>query len=167
MKTNTLIQFIKFGLVGVVNTLTSYGIYSVLFYLGVNPLICNIPAFVISVFVSFLLNNRFVFRENEHKEKRKWYYVLIKTYISYSFTGLFLAEVLTFLWLSVVHIERFCGVFVMPLSSMGITLTAEKIAGYLVPILNLVISIPINFLLNKFWAYHQKNKEEDAYELKN
>jgi putative flippase GtrA len=119
--------------VGVVNTLTSYGIYSVLFYLGVNPLICNIPAFVISVFVSFLLNNRFVFRENEEKEKRKWYYVLV---------------------------------FVMPLSSMGITLTAEKIAGYLVPILNLVISIPINFLLNKFWAYRQKNKEEDAYEFK-
>lgn len=158
MKQNSLIQFIKFGMVGVVNTLTSYCIYSVLFYLGVNPLICNIPAFIISVLVSFLLNNRFVFKESEDKEKRKWYLVLIKTYISYSFTGLFLAEALTFFWLSILHIEKYTGVLISPLSHFGINLTADKIAGYLVPILNLAISIPINFLLNKFWAYRQRNK---------
>ena len=157
MKSNSLIQFIKFGMVGVVNTLTSYGIYSVLFYFGVDPLICNIPAFIISVLVSFLLNNRFVFRESEEKEKRKWYLVLIKTYISYSFTGLFLAEALTFLWLNILHIEQYTGVLISPLAHFGINLTADKIAGYLVPILNLVISVPINFLLNKFWAYRQKN----------
>ena len=160
MKSKSLIQFIKFGLVGVVNTLTSYSIYSLLFYLGVTPLICNIPAFVISVFVSYLLNNKFVFKESEDKEKRKWYQVLIKTYISYSFTGLFLAEALTFLWLNIIHIERFCTVLVAPIASFGLNLTADKIAGYAVPILNLVISIPINFLLNKFWAYRQKESEE-------
>lgn len=153
-----LIQFIKFGLVGVVNTITSYVIYSVLFYLGVDPLICNIPAFIVSVFVSFLLNNRFVFKESEDREKRKWYQVLIKTYISYSFTGLFLAEVLTALWLRIIKIDLFLGFAVPIISSFGMDLSAKDIAGYLAPILNLVISIPINFVLNKFWAYRQKKK---------
>lgn len=153
---HTFIQFIKFGLVGVVNTLVSYTTYSVLFHFGVPPLICNVPAFIISVFVSFLLNSRFVFKKDENKEERKWWQVLLKSYVSYSFTGLFLAEVLTFLWLNVIHIEKYIG-FLLPYAEMvGISLTAVELAGYLAPLLNLVFSIPINFVLNKFWAYRQK-----------
>lgn len=153
-----LIQIIKFGLVGVVNTFVSYITYSILFYFGVPPLICNIPAFIISVFVSFLLNSRFVFKKEEDKEERKWWQVLIKSYISYSFTGLFLAELLTALWLNVIHIEKYI-VFLIPfLAKSGINLTAVELAGYLAPIMNLVVSVPINFILNKFWAYRQKDK---------
>lgn len=158
----TLIQIIKFGLVGVVNTLVSYITYSVLFYFGVPPLICNIPAFIISVFVSFLLNSRFVFKEEEGKEERKWWQVLMKSYISYSFTGLFLAEVLTALWLNVIHIEKYI-VFLIPfLAKFGINLTAVELAGYLAPIMNLAVSIPINFILNKFWAYRQRSIDKDT-----
>lgn len=155
-----LIQFIKFGMVGVVNTLVSYTVYSVLFYFGVPPLICNIPAFIISVFVSFLLNSRFVFKKDDSKEERKWWQVLIKSYVSYSFTGLFLAEVLTALWLNIIHIEKYIG-FLLPLiEKAGITLSAVELAGYLAPVINLVFSIPINFILNKFWAYRQKSKSD-------
>ncbi len=157
MKNKSIIQFIKFGMVGVVNTVTSYCIYSVLFHFGVDPLICNIPAFIISVLVSFFLNNSFVFKEDDGKKKRKWWQVLIKTYISYSFTGLFLAEALTFLWLRLIHIEKYLGFAVPIVQQLGFNLSAGKIAGYLVPILNLVISVPINFLLNKYWAYRQKD----------
>lgn len=149
-------EIIKFGLVGVVNTLVSYTIYSVLFYFGTPPLICNIPAFIISVLVSFLLNSKFVFKKDETKQERKWWQVLIKTYISYSFTGLFLAEVLTALWLNIIHIEKYLGFAVELIANFGLNMTADKIAGYLAPVLNLVISIPINFILNKFWAYRQK-----------
>lgn len=157
----TLIQIIKFSLVGVVNTLVSYITYSVLFYFGVPPLICNIPAFIISVFVSFLLNSRFVFKKEEDKEERKWWQILIKSYISYSFTGLFLAEVLTALWLNVIHIEKYLGFLLPVIADFGISLTSAELAGYLAPILNLVISIPINFILNKFWAYRQKGRDTD------
>ncbi|MCQ2484650.1 MAG: GtrA family protein [Clostridia bacterium] len=159
-----MLQIIKFGLVGIVNTFVSYITYSVLFYFGVSPLICNIPAFIISVFVSFLLNSKFVFKKDESKEERKWWQVLLKTYISYSFTGLFLAEVLTALWLNVIHIENYIG-FALPLfEKFGISLTPFELAGYLAPVLNLVFSIPINFVLNKFWAYRQKNKTDSETE---
>ena len=155
-----VLQFIKFGMVGVVNTLVSYLTYSVLFYFGVQPLICNIPAFIISVFVSFLLNSRFVFKNEEGKKERKWWLVLIKTYISYSFTGLFLVELLTMLWLNVIHIERYIGFLLPIVNGLSVKLTAVELAGYLVPIINLVFSIPINFALNKFWAYRQKNNDD-------
>lgn len=158
---DTLLQIIKFGLVGVVNTLVSYITYSVLFHFGVPPLICNIPAFIISVFVSFLLNSRFVFKNDDSKEKRKWWQVLIKSYISYSFTGLFLAEVLTALWLNVIHIEKYIAFLLPFLAKFNFSLTAVELAGYLAPIMNLVISIPINFILNKFWAYKQKSTDND------
>lgn len=161
---STVIQFIKFGLVGVVNTLVSYITYSVLFYFGVPPLICNIPAFIISVFVSFLLNSNFVFKKDEAKEERKWWRVLIKTYISYSFTGLFLAEVLTALWLNVIHIEKYIGFLLPIIENFGISMTKIELAGYLAPLLNLVFSIPINFVLNKFWAYRQKSKNDSDTE---
>lgn len=157
-----MIQFIKFGLVGCVNTLVSYVTYSVLFYFGVPPLICNIPAFIISVFVSFLLNSRFVFKKSSENEERKWWKVLIKTYISYSFTGLFLAEVLTALWLNIIHLERYLD-FLLPLVNFtGLSLTAVQLAGYLAPVLNLVISIPVNFVLNKYWAYKKQSGNQEV-----
>lgn len=142
-------------MVGVVNTLVSYITYSVLFYMGVTPYICNIPAFIISVFVSFLLNSRFVFKQNTSDKHKKWWQTLIKTYISYSFTGLFLAEILTALWMSIIEIENYLGFMVPVCEKFGLTLSSHEIAGYLVPILNLVVSIPLNFVLNKFWAFRQ------------
>lgn len=161
MKKKVFLEFIKFGLVGIVNTFTSYFVYSVLFYCGVPPLVCNIPAFIISVFVSFLLNSRFVFKEDKTKQERTWWKALLKSYVSYSFTGLFLAEFLTFLWLDLLHIENYLGTLVNVVNGMGIEITAQKFAGYLVPIINLIFSIPINFILNKFWAYRQKDKNTE------
>lgn len=164
MKNKSVLQFIKFCMVGVVNTLVSYITYSVLFHFGVSPLICNIPAFIISVFVSFLLNSRFVFRQNEAHMRSKWWKVLIKTYISYSFTGLFLAEALTALWMLVIRIEDYLGFMVPVCEKIGLSLSSHEIAGYLVPIFNLAVSIPINFLLNKFWAFRQ-SKASDKNEV--
>lgn len=158
-KFSGLIQFIKFGLVGVVNTVVSYVTYSVLYYFGVAPLICNIPAFIISVFVSFLLNSNFVFGTAKDDNAEKWWKILIKTYISYSFTGLILAELLTAFWLNLIHLENYVD-FLLPIAArLGITITAVKLAGYIAPILNLVVSVPINFVINKFWAYRKRKSD--------
>ena len=45
----TLIQFIKFGIVGASNTVISYGIYALLTYFGVPYVISNIIGFVVGV----------------------------------------------------------------------------------------------------------------------
>lgn len=135
-----VIQFIKFGIVGLSNTIISYVLYAGCLYLfrkinvftGTDYLIAQIIAFILSVLWSFYWNNKYVFQEEEGE--RVWWKALIKTYISYSFTGLFLNSILLVLWIEVLGVSE-----------------------YLAPIFNLIISVPINFIINKFWAFNAKN----------
>ena len=132
-----IIQFIKFGMVGAINTILSYAITNGCYYiLHWHEQICNIIAFVITVFISFILNGKFVF--NEGKEKRSFWKPLLKVYASYSVTGLFLNAIL-------LYVEE--QIFGIP--------------HYIATLMNLVITIPINFILNKFWAYNEKGKKEE------
>ena len=131
----SIVQFLKFGLVGVSNTMVSYVLYAASLLIlqeigvdiGTKYLWANGIAFVISVVWSYYWNNRFVFvgRKNNH-----WLKVLGKTYIAYSFTGLFLSGILLSVWIQVFRISE-----------------------YLAPIINLVFTVPINFIINKFWAF--------------
>lgn len=161
-------QFIKFGLVGVSNTVVSYVTYSLTYYwiLGVSAMtddikvqIANVVGFVISVLNAYIWQSKFVFKEQESGEHRVWWKVLIKTYISYAFSGLFLTAVLLALWLKVVHIEQYLGGVAQWLTGFGLQLSATDVAVSLAPFLNMVITIPINFCINKFWAYRQKDKK--------
>lgn len=131
------IQFLKFGIVGLSNTLISYFLYTIsllLFrYMHILPTVdyiaAQVIAFILSVLWSFYWNNRIVFALEDGKE-RSIVKALIKTYISYSFTGLFLNSILLMLWVKIFHISE-----------------------YIAPLMNLIISVPVNFLINKFWAF--------------
>ena len=137
-KRQTFKEFLQFGLVGVSNTIISYLLYVVTLLLvsksGVkfDYIIANIVSWLLSVLWSFYWNNKFVFKKEEG-EKRNIWAALFKTYVSYGFTGLILNNILSVLWVSVLHISKM-----------------------LAPIINLVISIPINFFMNKLWAFGNK-----------
>lgn len=131
-----IIQFIKFGTVGAINTVLSYAITNGAYYLlHLHEQISNLIAFVITVFISFMLNGKFVFTEN--KEERNFWKSLLKVYASYSITGVFLTAILLYIE------EELIG-----------------IPHYIATLMNLVVTIPVNFILNKFWAYKEKGKEE-------
>lgn len=152
-------QLIKFGLVGVCNTVVSYTVYSVcyhVFHTGVH--MANIMGFVISVFTAFLLQSRFVFAESEEGEHRVWWQVLIKTYIAYAFTGLFLTEVLLIFWLDVMNIKQYLMPVIAWMRGYGWYMKPEDLAASIAPFLNMAFTIPINFCVNKFWAYRQRKK---------
>lgn len=133
-------EFVRFGIVGVSNTVINYGIYVGTLLLlrtyadlpKVDYYIAQVIAFVLSVLWSFYWNSRMVFRLEEGEE-RSWWRALIKTYISYSFTGLFLNSILLFICVDLLHISAFIA-----------------------PIINLLVSVPINFLINKFWAFKKR-----------
>lgn len=135
-KWNSFLQFVKFGIVGASNTVVSYIIYIVSLVLfqknqwfsRTDYLIAQIIAFVLSVLWSFFWNNKYVFKSE--KTKRPWIYSLMKTYISYAFTGLFLNSILSVLWVQIFHVSKLIS-----------------------PLINLLVSVPINFVLNKFWAF--------------
>jgi putative flippase GtrA len=131
-KGKILFQFIKFGLVGVTNTAVAYGIYALILLLGGHYLLGSVISFLVSVAWSFLLNNRFVFRK-EAGETRIWWKTLIKAYLSYGVTGILLANALLYLWIDVLGVNQYLAFF-----------------------LNLIITIPTNFLLNKLWAFRKE-----------
>lgn len=144
----SLLQFVRFGLVGVWNTVFNYVIFvgslftfrhfGVLDFYNLNMHVSTLISFVISVFVSFLLNSRFVFATGEGEERSFWR-ALFKCYLSYGFTGLILNPLLNTLW---VHI--------LPLD-----LSTAQLAA---PLLSLFIAIPINFIMNKMWAFKAENQ---------
>ena len=131
-------QFIKFGVVGVSNTIVSYLINVFVLFI-MKPMnvewdfvVGNMIAFILSVLWSFYWNNRYTFKVEEGKS-RKLGNTLFKMYISYGFTGIILNNVLSWFWLR----------------TFGIT-------KYFVPIMNIFISAPINFFMNKLWAFKAK-----------
>ena len=67
--------------------------------------------------------------------ERNIVHTLIKTYISYAFTGLFLNSILSLLWVEVFGIPKIIA-----------------------PIINLLVSVPLNFIMNKFWAFRKTEK---------
>ena len=120
----SIIQFIKFAIVGLSNTAISLVVYYALLWLGSNYFIANTVAWIVSVFNAFYWNNKYVFKNGNSYIK-----ALIRTYMSYGVSFLLGSTIL------VILIEYF-GV-------------SEKLA----PILVLVITIPLNFLMNKYWTF--------------
>ena len=94
-------------------------------------LVAQFFGFVLSVLWSFYWNRRFVFKEGA--EKVSWPVALLKTYASYAFTGILLNSILSFLWVEYLHIPKLIA-----------------------PVINLLVSVPLNFILNKFWAFGEK-----------
>lgn len=131
----SLVQFIKFGMIGVTNTVISY-VLNVLVLLALKPLNVswdfiagNMVAFILSVLWSFYWNNRFVFTVQEGQHRSIWR-ALLKTYIAYGFTGIILNNILSWLWINLFGISKFIA-----------------------PLINLIISVPVNFIINKMWAF--------------
>lgn len=138
---HTITQFVKFGIIGLSNTLISYLIYLVVLLLfqrfsvlpNVDYLIAQFVGFVLSVLWSFYWNEKCVFGLQKGEKRNVWL-ALLKTYISYAFTGLFLNGVLSVLWVEILSVPKLYA-----------------------PIINLLISVPLNFVLNKFWAFRNKS----------
>ena len=153
-KKKTLIQFIKFGMVGLSNTLLSFLIYNFCYHVcGFSYHVSNIFGFVISVLNAYLLQNKFVFKQDEGEKKRVWWKALIKTYVSYAFTGLILTEILLVLWMDVIEIQNIFESISWLNHWFSDNFTSYDFAITIAPIINLFITVPLNFVLNKLWAY--------------
>ncbi|MCM1253110.1 MAG: GtrA family protein [Clostridium sp.] len=137
-------QFVKFGIVGLSNTVISYVVYAVLVWASVHYVAANVIGFLVSVFNAYYWNNKYVFKERED-ETRVWWKTLAKTFFAYAGTGLVLANILLVLLVQVWSVHEM-----------------------LAPILILFITTPVNFLANKLWAYkskgdRNKNEGESSY----
>lgn len=130
------IQFVKFSIIGFSNTIVSYVFYVIFLFifqkkkifLDIDYLVAQLISFLVSVLWSFYWNRKYVFCETI--EETSWGKALLKTYASYAFTGIFLNSVISVCWVQYFHISKI-----------------------VVPVINLLLSVPTNFILNKFWAF--------------
>lgn len=130
-------QFFKFGIVGASNTLIAYVIYSICVFIGIHYLLANALGFFISVLNAYYWSDRFVFKKGEG-ESRNAIWTLVKTYVAYGSTGLLLASILLYLYVDKLHISE-----------------------YIAQLLVLVVTIPLNFIINKFWSFKTKKVNEE------
>lgn len=119
-----LIQFLKFCVVGLSNTVISLAVYYIILYFGAHYVIASILSFIISVLNAYYWNYKYVFNTKSDILKS-----LIKTYTSYGFS------------------------YVLNTTLLIILVEYYNISELLAPILVLVITVPLNFILNKFWAF--------------
>lgn len=159
-RSQALIQFIKFGLVGVTNTLISYGVEMLCYYVvfksysfnnitsffhqykfyvtseEIKVMTVTALAFIISVTNSYFLNSRFVFKAGSNNSSSKGI-VYMKTVFCYALTGLIIA----------------------PLIKMQ--LVTAHIPYWFASLCALIVTIPLNFLMNKFWAYSKNQSRKE------
>ncbi len=131
-------EFVTFGIVGGINTVLNLVIYWVCMWFGIHYLLANAAGFIITVAISYVLNNIFTFRTSEggNPGKPEWYFrTLLKVYVSYFATGMVLNSILLWFWNDLIGLNK-----------------------NLAPVLNLFVTVPLNFLLNKLWAYRQTQK---------
>lgn len=125
-------QIVKFGLVGVLNNIICLLVYYIVVAINAKLyLLGNALGFIISTLNAYFLNSRFVFRTATQKEIPKG--SLVKTYLTYMLS-LCISTSLLFLLVDIIGIH-------------------ENIA----PIISLIVTVPLNFVLNKLWIYKKNN----------
>jgi len=130
---NMIIQFIKFSIVGISNTLISIAAYYLFLFMGIHYIAANTIGYLLGTLNAYYWNNKYVFKKGRGEE-RSSLSSLIKSFLSYGITYL-LSTGLLYVWVDI----------------MGIP---ETIA----PIINLCITTPLNFFLNKLWAFKNNNQ---------
>ena len=134
-KSKLLHQFVKFCLVGVSNTVVSYALYAGIIFLLRNLslrqdyIFANVTSFTLSILWAYYWNSKYVFKE-EDTGRRKMWRALGKCFLVYGFTGYILDNVLSYIWIQRLDFSR-----------------------YVAPFFNLPFSVPVNYLLNKLWAF--------------
>jgi putative flippase GtrA len=131
-------SFVKFTINSLVNTGVFLLFYYLVLLLKSNYFMANTAGFVISVISTYYCNKKFIFKDDKNKklktesELRDEMNRVIKTYAAYGMT--------------------FCLTTIM----LFFEIDRLKMSSILAPIINSIITLPINFALNRFWVFGQK-----------
>ena len=118
-------QFIKFGLVGTINTVVSYLIYIFLVILHFHYIFSTIIGYIGSLAVGYFLNRVWVFKAYTVNINKS----IFKFCITYG-SSLLLNLCCMYTWVNIL-----------------------KISQIVAPFISLFITIPFNFILNKCWTF--------------
>ncbi|MBO3090462.1 GtrA family protein [Schleiferilactobacillus harbinensis] len=120
-------QFIQFGAVGALNTVLTYIIYLIL-YQHISPTLAMAVGYGLTSLLGLALNKQWVFKQSGGE--MSW--MTFKYYATYGTTFL-LSLILTSTWVDVLHFPAAWA-----------------------PLFSLAVTVPVNFLLSKYWVFAQK-----------
>lgn len=125
---NNIKQFVKFGIVGGTNTIISLLIYYLMVYWGISYLPATITGYFSSSIIGYILSRLWVFRAYTSK----LFSSTIRYYIVY-ISSLLINVTTMYLWVDLIGLSK-----------------------YIAPVLTLIITVPYNFVLSKFWVFKEK-----------
>ena len=120
-------KFIKFTIVGFGNLFISLITYYILVFFSINYQIANIGGFITGSLNGYIWNKIWVFKNSKRSVSS-----IMKFYLAYLSTWL-LSALLLDVW-----VEKM------------------KISDKIAPVINVFITTPINYLLNKYWVFNKK-----------
>ncbi|MBM6819042.1 GtrA family protein [Clostridium saudiense] len=121
-------KFIKFGLVGVLNTLINWIIFAVLNFVGVYYIIANVIAYVIATINSYIWNSRWVFKyKGEDKKETTTKFILL------NLVGIALNTMILYLLVDLIGLNKLIAL-----------------------VITTVIVMVINYIVNKIWVFKEK-----------
>ena len=127
------IQFIKFGMVGISNSLVSLSVYYL--FIWINPVLYqvgNVIGWTLGVLNSVFWNRKLVFKDSTES---RWK-IIGKSYIAY------------------------CGSFLLTVVLLHIQIEWIGISAVIAPLICIIFTTPLNFLANKYWAFRSFKKTQ-------
>lgn len=121
-------QFVKFCFVGLSSAVVMYFFYMIVWITLKNYFVANCVGFFFSTFNSYIWNSKVVFKAKDGAKAAFVSY--IKTLSLYAITGLVLSNILLHVWIELLHVSP-----------------------AIAPLINIIIVTPLNYVLNKFWAF--------------
>ena len=124
-------QFIKFLLVGCSNTIVVLVIYYIVVWIGGRQyyLLGQTLGYIIGIINSFFWNSKFVFSDSKESQGKAF----IKIFLCYGIT----------------YVIQICLLYVL--------VECISISEWLAPVICIIITTPINFVLNKLFAFKVNN----------
>lgn len=121
------IRFIKFGMVGTLNTSLNWMLFYLLNLTGIHYMISSVIAYSLSVVNSYIWNSKWVF-EYKSKDKKKSSF----KFIVLNLIGLLINSILIYILIDIFNIEKMIGLIVTT-----------------------IVVMIINYLGNKLWAFSE------------
>lgn len=128
-------QFVRYALIGVLNTTLFVGLTNLLLWVGAVTLVASGIAYLVTNIVSFLLNKRWAFRDPRRERVIRKYL----RFFSLTLVGLGLYEIVLHLWL-------------IPLDSLGL------LGTNLALLLALPVVVSWNFMSYRLWTFHAPDR---------
>ena len=134
MDSKTLSQFMKFAVVGVINTLIHTVIFNIASALGLHYLLSQTLGYFISSINGFLMNYKLVFKADSANKG-----MLMRFYATYTMSFI-ITLVMSYVYVDLLSLNPVVDLF-------------NIITVKILPLLTLVVTVPFNFILNKYWVY--------------